>query len=73
MRLGIGGFMVRGNRGRGAGSFSGRGRPPLGRGGGSLDDDAASTDGDDAADSKRKKAWRRKKPKGTGCFTSAEV
>ena len=68
--------MVRGNRGRGSGSFAGRGRPPLGRGGGggagggSLDDDGASLDGaggDDAvgADGKaKKKAWRRKKAKG---------
>ena len=62
--------MVRGNRGRGGGSVSGRGRPPMGRGGasGNAEDDAASTDGaDDAvADAKaKKKAWRRKKPKGT--------
>ena len=67
MRLGIGGFMVRGNRGRG--SFSGRGRPPLGRGGGSLDDDGdvGGGGGDDstAADAKtKKKGWRRKKAKG---------
>ena len=64
--------MVRGNRGRGGGSFAGRGRPPMGRGGasGNADDDAASTDGaasEDAAgaDAKaKKKGWRRKKAKG---------
>ena len=67
MRLGIGGFMVRGNRGRG--SFAGRGRLPLGRGSGGDDDADGAPGADDAAgvagDGKaKKKGWRRKKVKG---------